>query len=63
MDNEKIHHLKDDERLILTFDSIGADSIYNLIAWLHGWQEDRHRIPGAWDLLMAYRSGKIIKKK
>tara|TARA_Y100000310_G_C20542476_1_gene743995 strand:- start:244 stop:444 length:201 start_codon:yes stop_codon:yes gene_type:complete len=61
--HEVIHHLEDDEQLFLQFDKHNADAIYSLIMWLEGWQEDRHKIPGAWDLLMAYRSGKVVKKR
>ena len=62
MPAEKIHHLNDNERLILELNRLDADAIYALILWLDGWQEDRHQVPGAWELCMAYRSAKIRVK-
>jgi len=57
---ERIRHIVDNEKkLVMRFDSVSADAVYALIMWMEGWQEDRHQIPGAWELTMAYRSAKI----
>jgi len=63
MNHESIRRIKDDEYLCLQLDQQSADAIYALIMWLNGWQENRHDVPGYFQLAMAYRSAKIIRKK
>ena len=61
--SEKIHHLKEGEVLHLSrLGQYEADAIYALIMWLEGFQEGKGRLPGSFELLMAYRSAKAEKK-
>lgn len=62
MPAERIHKIKEDEYLVLKLDQMYADAIYSLIMWLDGWREDRHDVPGFFELLMSYRSAKTEKK-
>ena len=61
MSAERIHNFGDDERLVLYLSKGEANAIYALIMWLDGWQEDRHEVPGFFELLMAYRSAETKK--